>query len=446
MIAPGPRGLALLGTQLGLLRDQIGALERVAVRHGDVARIETRNLRVFLLTGPDAVQHVLRDAPDDYPANTSAAVSSHLLGEGLAHSEGDRLRRHREIIQPAFHRPRLTAGMAAIITPTAAMLERWEGLAARETTFDLLDELRRLSMEIAVHGMFGAEFPELDALCRAWWGVTDDLRRGRFGRRLHRFRAPAADQPEVALRELDSILDRAVAERRAEAATGGVIVDRGDFLSVLLTAEDTDGGRLSDREVRDEIKNIIFGAYDTTASALVRAWLLLAEHRAAEDKLVEEAHHMLGEGEPDAQALRSMSWTAQVFQETVRLYPPAPLFGRTSTRDDEICGFQVPAWSKVLVSPFILHRHRDHWPDPETFDPERFDAARSRGRHRFAYIPFGRGPRQCIGRNFGILEGHTVLAMVAARYRLRPMECPRWLTRRAQRPESLQVQLERAGA
>jgi cytochrome P450 len=443
MSAPGPRGLALVATLWGLRRDPVAALERAARRYGDVVEIPVGALRAFLVTGPDQVRHVLLDHPDRYPSNTNPATVGHLLGEGLALSEGERLRRHRKLVLPAFARRRLTASLGVITGPLRELVRRWDAAAAAGCTVDLVADIRRASMEITVRGMFGADYPDVTAVARAWLAATDDLRRGWWTRRLHRLRAAPEERPVVALATLDGAIDREIAARRAAPTEDA---DGGDMLTALLAARDPDGAGLDDREARDEVKNVFFGAYDTTASALVRTWLLLARHPDLEGRLVAEAREVVGAvgpGEPTADDLARLEWTGRVFQEAVRLYPPAPLFGRSAAEDDEIGGHPVPAGAKILISPFITHRHPEHWNDPESFDPERFDGERAAGRHTFAYFPFGLGARQCVGRSFGLLEAHAALAMVAARFRVRPVERPAWLSRRCARPVRLRVALER---
>jgi cytochrome P450 len=418
--APGPprpaaRLLLLLEARLNLLR----AMKRAAERYGDLAPLHWGAGHAFLLVHPESIRHVLEERAPDYPGSGGAPLMRALLGEGLAMIEGERWQRDRDLMLPAFHRGRLAALAGGMAAATRQMLDRWRERARRGEAVDLALEARRLTLDIALRSLFGPDLEDAETIGRSWYAVTDALRRKRaaaLARRLVGKRD--GEVARQALGTLDASVGRLVAERRR---AGG---DRGDLLSMLLLARGRDGQGLDDRAVRDEAMNILFGAYDTTTTSLVWTWVLLCRHPAAEERLRAELDAVLGGRPPELEDTLRMAYMRQLLQESLRLYPPAWIYGRTAAAADEIRGHAVPRGSAMLIFPYLTHRHSEFWERPETFDPDRFSPERSAGRPRFAYLPFGRGPRQCIGSNFAMLEGQVVLAMSAQAFRMRLLTSP----------------------
>ena len=196
--------------------------------------------------------------------------------------------------------------------------------------------------------------------------------------------------------------------------------DRGDLLSMFMLAEDEDTGeRMNDTQLRDEVMTIVLAGHETTANALTWTWYLLTQHPDVEAKLARELAEVLGGRVPTMRDLPQLPYTHMVIQESLRLYPPAYVFHRSAIAEDTIGGYPIPPGQVVSISPYVVHRHPSFWENPETFDPERFTPERVAGRHRFAFIPFAAGPRQCIGATFAMTEAQLVLATVAQRYRVR---------------------------
>ena len=205
-----------------------------------------------------------------------------------------------------------------------------------------------------------------------------------------------------------------LAERRAHG------IDRGDLLAMLLAARDPDTGEgMSDKQLRDEILTIFLAGHETTANALSWVWYLLARHPQAEARLHEELDRVLGGRVPAYADLAELKWTRMVIEETLRLYPPAHTIARTALGEDRIGGVRVPAGAFISISMYVTHRNPNLWPQPERFDPERFAPAEVARRHRFAYLPFGGGPRICIGSSFALAEAQVVVATIAQRYQVR---------------------------
>ena len=197
--------------------------------------------------------------------------------------------------------------------------------------------------------------------------------------------------------------------------------DRGDLLSMLLLAQDTegDGGGMTDLQLRDEAMTIFLAGHETTANALTWTWYLLSEHPDVEARFHAEIDSALGSRLPTVDDMAVLAYTRMVLAESMRLYPPAWILGRRALGPFEANGYEIPARSIVLMSQYVTHRDARWFPDPERFDPERFSPERQAERPKFAYFPFGGGPRVCIGEQFAWMEGVILLATIAQRWKLR---------------------------
>jgi cytochrome P450 len=319
-------------------------------------------------------------------------------------------------MQPVFHRQRI-AGFARLMTAAALeMLARWEAETVERC--DLADEMMRLTLAIVGRALFSIDLArEAHAVGPAFTTVNRHL--GQFNLMLLLPFLPtrANRRFRKAVAELDQVVWRVIGERRKSGADGE---DRGDLLSMLLAARDADTGEgMSDRQLRDEIITLMLAGYETTANALTWTFYLLAQNADAERRLHEEVDAVLGARPPEADDLPRLVWTRMVIEEAMRLYPPAWIVTRGAIEDDELAGHRIAAGSIVMASPWVTHRHPDFWPEPERFDPERFSPERAAGRHRYAYFPFGGGPRLCIGSGFAMTEAQLILATVAQRHRFR---------------------------
>jgi cytochrome P450 len=321
-------------------------------------------------------------------------------------------------MQPAFHRQRLADLVGLMGDLTGAMLERWQDVTARDRPLDIAAEMRRLTREIIVKTMFGVDIgvDEADAVGQAFTTVTEyvtDQTTAVLLPPLH-WPTPRNRQIERAQRLIDQVVYRFIHERRRNAENSG------DIITMLLSARDQETGEsMSDEQLRDEVRTIFFAGYDTTSNALAWTWYLLAQHPEIEQRMHHELTQVLGGRRPTFEDLPNLTYTRMVIQESMRLYPPGWMTSRTAVVDDEIQGYHIPAGAKIVLSPYVTHRLPTFWERPNLFDPERFTPERSAGRHRCAYIPFGVGPRLCIGTNLAMLEAPLIVAMVAQSFRLR---------------------------
>jgi cytochrome P450 len=371
-------------------------------------------LHSFLVNKPEYIEHVLLTNHANYrKSDFLRRMLGPLLGDGLLISEGGFWRRQRRIAAPAFHARRIAGLVGTMSSCTEAMLARWHTIAQ---PFDVAGEMMALTLDVISRTMFSADVSREVAAVRRLMDVVVGLRVNLldlfgFPQWLPRFQ-PRDFRRVIA--EFDALMSRLIAKRRADPA------DHSDLLGMLLAARDADSGEsLSDRQLRDEALTIFVAGHETTANALSWVWYLLARHPDAEARLHEEVDRVLGGRMPGFADLGRLAWTRMVIDEAMRLYPPAHAISRTAIGEDRIGGVRIPPGSNISISMYVTHRSPNLWSDPERFDPERFAPDAIARRHRFAYLPFGGGPRICIGSGFAIAEAQVIIAMVAQRHRLR---------------------------
>jgi enediyne biosynthesis protein E7 len=438
--APGPRGLPLLGNLFPFRRDVLRLLVESRDRFGDLVRFRLGPNVVHLAAHPDLVRQVLQERADLYDKETRSSVRiREMTGLGLLTANGESWRRERRLIQPAF-RPAAVAGFVERMTEAAAaMLERWERLAAEGRPLDVASEMMRLTYTIVGRTLFSADVAsdadEVEHAMAVMLGHT-------YGR-LERIVAPPSWLPipgnlrfKRALAAVDRVVYRILSERRRTPT------DSHDLLSLLLRERDEEtGAGMSDPQLRNETITLLLAGHETTANALAWTFYLLAKHPEEMERL--HAEVIKGTDEAD---FASLPCTERAFKEAMRLYPPIWAMERRAVAEDELGGFRIPAGSTVVVSPWVTHRHPDLWHEPERFDPGRFSEERTERRQPLAYIPFGAGPRFCVGGHFAMVEGVIILAMVLRRWRLRlvpghPVVPKPGITLRAR--DGVQVTLER---
>ena len=411
---PGPRAAIPGAIVYRIQRDALGFLSAAKERYGDVVGFRVGRQPVVLLSAPDDVRDVLVTNQRNFTKGRGLERAKLLLGEGLLTSEGEHHLRQRRLVQPAFHRQRVAAYGDTMTEYAARAAGRWRD----GETLDVHAAMTALTLAIVGKTLFGAdvegEAPEIgEALTAAVEAFP--LANMPFSEILEKLPIPAALRFRRARRRLDATIYRMIAERRA--APG----DRGDLLSMLLLATDTegDGGGMSDLQLRDEAMTLFLAGHETTANALTWALHLLARHAGAASRALAEVD-ALG-GDPRADDLPRLPWIRAVFAEAMRLYPPAWIIGRRAKAAFEVGGFHVPARTIVLTSQFLVHRDPRWWPEAAAFRPERWlDAAAAAERPKFAWFPFGAGTRVCIGEQFAWMEGILVLATVLRRWRFEP--------------------------
>lgn len=421
-IAPGPR-LPLVRMLLGRgnPEEQLRFLLSAAREYGPLVGFRWLNRRSLLVDHPDYIEYVLRTNNRNYLKSKNYEPVKLVIGEGLIVSEGDFWRRQRRLAQPAFHRKRIADLASLMVDETEAMQERWASSShAQGEPFDVHQEMGHLTLRIVAKALFGADIDErtINKISKAQRFLNGyvDSRMGALPRLPHWTPTPANIHYRRALRDLDRVVYSLIDEcQRADR-------DVGNLLSMLLGAQDEQTGEaMSEKQLRDEVMTLLIAGNETTAVALSWTWYLLAGHPEIEEKLHGELDEELDGRMPTFEDLPSLPYATMVLKEAMRLYPPAWIFSRRPIEDDEIGGYQVPAGTTILISPYVTHSNLRYWKEPEVFDPKRFSPTRAQGRPGFCYLPFGGGPRKCIGDRFAMTEGVLILASVAQRYRLKPV-------------------------
>lgn len=417
-VISGPGSWFTLKQMLGAPGSQrLRAMEDSIQQYGQTVRFHLGPLDFYVSGDPAVARHVLVEHPQRYVKSDRYDSLKFLLGQGLVTSEGALWKRQRKLTQPAFHKPKLAALASMMTAAGDEMLNSW---AARgDVPIALHSEMMKVTLNIVGRALFGTDLnafsqrfaehletllPYIDKRSMAiasipdWVPTPDNLkaRRARQG--------------------IYDIVDTIINQRRQAGGEGD------DLLGMLLGARDEDTGQgMDDAQLRDEVVTLVSAGHETTANALSWTFHLLAQNPEAERKMHAEVSSVLEGRAPTMADLPRLSYTSQVLQESMRIFPPVWILDRFSLEDDTIGDVQFPKGSRIAVFVYHLHHNPQHWPNPEKFDPERFTPENVAARHRGAYLPFGAGPRQCLGNHFAMMEGVLLLAQIAQRYRVVPL-------------------------
>ncbi|HEX8649922.1 MAG TPA: cytochrome P450 [Pyrinomonadaceae bacterium] len=370
----------------------------------------------FQLTHPVHIEHVLQTNQKNYRKGRSFSLFKSSIGEGLLISDGETWLRQRRLAQPAFHRQRIASFAKVMTDATEEMLERWQPIAEQGTPLEINAEMMRLTLGIVGRTLFSTDLTnEAEWAGKALSVIREHIMRRMFAviRLPESLPTPRNRKFREAIRMSDEMIYRAIEDRRRRPG------EDNDLLSMLLESYDEESGEhMNDKQLRDEAMTIIGAGYETITQALSWTWYLLSKHPLVERRLRAELLEVLCGRTPTFEDLPKLKYTTMVFEESMRLFPPIYAMSRTAIHDDEIKGFHIPADSEIFLFPYITHRHPDFWENPEGFDPERFSAEKTASRSRYAYFPFGGGPRQCIGNGFAMMEAQMIIATVAQQYSL----------------------------
>lgn len=405
---PGPSPLAIPGLLRKLWTDRLSLLADAAGEFGDVVRFAMGPKTIYFFNHPDHAKHVLADNAGNYHKGMGLTQARRrILGDGLLTSEGEQWRRQRRLIQPSFRRDRL-AGFAGVVTDAGeALVSRLHTRVGG--TVDVADEMTRLTMSVLGKTLLDADLTPFRVLGPAFEIAQDQamFEMVTLGALPLWLPLPRHRRFRSARRQIEEVVEVLIASR-AHAGDG--------MLSLLADAfRDEPDARLRWRVLRDELVTILLAGHETTASTLSWTWYLLSRHPEAASAMHAEAAEVLADRVPGYEDLARLPYTTMVIQEAMRLYPPVWGLPRTALAADVIGGYRVPAGADVMICPYTLHRHPDFWPGPGEFRPERFEG--SAVAHRYAYIPFGAGPRVCVGSHLGTMEATLIAAMVARDFR-----------------------------
>jgi cytochrome P450 len=413
-LPPGPKGSFLWGNLGDYSRDPLNTMSRYAREYGDVVRMRFVHKPIYLVANPDLVEYVLVRGNRNFRKDFSLQLYRPILGNGLLTSEGDYWLRQRRLAQPAFLRQRINAYGETMVGYTERMLARWRS----GMTFDLHAEMMHLTLDIAAKTLFGTnvseEAAEVGSALETALRCIESRFEG-FSYWLPEWLPTRTSRLlKDAIRRLDAIVYRIIEERRKSDVAGD------DLISLLLHARGEDDGQpMSDRQLRDESMTLLLAGHETTALSLSWTWYLLSQNPEALQRLQEELEEVLGGRPPTVADLPRLRYTEQTVMESMRLYPPAYAIGREAIEECELGGFRVPAGTTLFLLQWVLHRDNRYFEEPERFRPERWSPERMQKLPKYAYFPFGGGPRQCIGNSFAMMETVLVLATMAQKFEMR---------------------------
>lgn len=402
---PAPNGAASRGAWRALRRDRslLTALAAVHAEMGDVFSLPLPGFSPVVLVGPAAARFVMLGPEGDLLWRFEKDPVARLLRHGVLVEDGAAHDALRALMTPALHRRMIDAEVATMARCVDARLDTWPA----DGHVDALDEMRAIALAVLTETLFGVDIaPDLKRLWRVIlrtlayispgaWIVWPDAPRPGYGR---------------ALRAMDGYLHRLIAQRRAAERGGSPARD--DLLGVLVHSD------LSDDVIRDQLLTMLIAGHDTATALLSWALVALGQDQDVQARARAEVRAVLGGAAPTAESSARLPYLEQVIKETLRLYPPIHVGNRRAAHDLAFEGHRIPAGTRVLFSIFLTHRHPAHWPDPDRFDPDRFDAATRSAPEPFTYLPFGGGPRFCIGNAFAMMEMQLMLPMIVQRCRL----------------------------
>jgi len=412
---PGPRDNFLVGSLFDAWADPLSMFTRGANQYGDLVQYRFAWMRYFLVNDATAAHHVLIENAKAYHKSPNYQGLKVILGNGLLTSEGDLWRRQRKLAQPAFHRESLKSFVDSMVSATRDTVTRWDREVVAKGSFDVHAEMMRLTFRIVGQTLLGAdleadakdfgaalnvglkwanEYVESVVRVPPWVPTPNNVR----------FRR--------AQRTIEGVIGRVVAERKASSEP------RVDLLGMLMGARDEATGEpMSDKLLMEELLTLTLAGHETTANALAFTFYLLSSHPDIARRASEEVASVLGGREPLLEDLAKMPFTKAVIEEALRLYPPAWVVERIALEADEVNGHSIPKGGIVGVSPYLMHRNPRYFDNPEGFDPERFMKPDA-NRPKLAYMPFGGGPRTCIGNAFAMMELLVIVPMLLQRFQL----------------------------
>lgn len=410
---PGPKGTRVMGVMREFNRDALGFIERVQREYGDIVWSRFLYVPALFLYHPNEIEYVLTTNAKNFRKAMSLRSNffQRLVGNGLLTSEGEEWKRQRRLSNPAFHRERIVAYASTMVDYAERLVSDWRDGETRDMHRDMM----RLTLEIVVRCLFSSDVSsDVDHVGAILAEMVKPFASQATLRWILNNRLPTPEHIRFhrLARKIDKVVYRIIAERRASGK------DEGDLLSMLLAAHDEDGSGMNDQQLRDEIMTLFLAGHETTALTLAWSWYLLGTNPEAEAKFHEEVDLVLGDRPATFADLPKLKFTEQVLKESMRLYPPAYGLGREAINDCEIGGYHVPGGTQVFMFQWATQRDARFFAEPNEFRPERWTPEFESQLHKYAYFPFGAGPRVCIGAQFAMMEMILVMATIGKKFRL----------------------------
>lgn len=411
-LPPGPGGVFGLRNLMRFSRGPLELLRQLADEHGDAVRFRMIGSEWVMLNHPEDIEAALVKNARVMGRDEYVEVLERALGLGLLTSDGDLWKRQRKLMSQAFTPRRIHEYARTMVEVTERALGSWR----HGEVINVHQEMSRVTMEVVAAVLFGAEMRpgDVDVVREAMEVVNEFFANSPEAvlRIPERVPTPRNRRFRSAIRAIDAVVYEIVGQRRRSGET------KDDLLGTLLAAQDDEGARMSDRQLRDEAITLFLAGHETTALTLAHTLYLLSTHPDVERRVAAEVATVLGERPPAGEDVRALPYVDRVLKESMRLYPPAWTTGREATEDVEIGGWKLRRGTQVLLSQWVVHRDPRWFPNPEGFDPDRWLPERAASLPRYAYFPFGGGPRTCIGNHFATMEAALILAMIEQRWRV----------------------------
>lgn len=419
-VPQGTTGYPVIGNLLNLASsNRLDWFQSLNDRFGEISTFKVMKTNVYLVNHPEYVKEILTSKMPTYTKRTIGfKIIKVVLGESIFTASHDVWKRKRRIAQPYFHK-KIISNLATIMTDVITeMLDKWEEKCDKGETVDIMDAMMRLTLDVVVRTLFSTALTkeELQKVADVFTPILQETNNRNFYPFKFITQLPLKRNKDYKenVETLNQIIFSIIEKRRTSKEK------HMDLLQMLMDARDEETGEaLSDQELRDEAMTIFIAGHETTANAMSWLWVVLNQEKEVRERLDKEIHEVLGKRVPTAADFPNLPYTLKVFKEILRVYPPVPAVPRRIEKDDKLGEYQLEGGNDVFISPYLLHRHPDFWEDPEKFDPNRFDKEKERQRHTFAYLPFGGGPRICMGNNFAMMEAVFIIAMTSQRFKLK---------------------------
>lgn len=414
-VPPGPPRRETLKLLRQLKNDRLTLMSRAAAEYGDAVKVGIGPKTLYFFNHPDTAKHVLADNAANYDKGIGYQEAKRALGDGLLTSAGKLWRKQRRTIQPVFQNKRIT-GLADVVAEEAGRLVGRLRAHAGGAPVEVLTELTGFTLGVLGRTLLDADLGEFESIGHSFEAVQDQamFEMETMGLVPQWLPLPKQRAFREARKDLQRIVDKLVADRLADPRP-----DADDVLTRLIHSTSLEQDpRVAETRMRDELTTLLLAGHETTASTIGWTLHLLDEHPEVGERLHAEAVEVLGDRLPTYSDLSRLRYHGMVLHESMRLFPPVWILTRRAIEDDVVGGYKVPAGADVLVCPYTLHRHSSFWDAPEKFDPDRFDPDGPNDRPRYAYIPFGAGPRFCVGNHLGLMEATFVLALLSRNIRL----------------------------
>ena len=412
--APSVLGHWLFGSSLEFAKNPLAFIVKYSKLHGDTFYVNMRLSRFLLTSHPEAFKRLLQTNNKNYVKDKFYRKLKLALGEGLLMNEGESWMRQRRLAQPAFYKKRLLGLFETMVDISEDYLSSLEEHRGSGTAINITDEMYEVTSEIVVKTLLGAEIREdieeiQKTILKTQSYIVKHIRRPVLA--FLAYFTGEHRQFKKDVNRFDKSIYSVIRSRKGSNS------EYNDLLSMLMDARDEETGKpMTEKQLRDEVITIYVAGHETSSNALSWTWYLLASNPEVYGRVKEEVISTLGNERPTYEKIMSLKYTKQVLDESMRLYPPAWAVGREAVEEDEILGLKIKKKDMIFLSIYELHRHPEFWKDPDKFDPDRFLAEKNKDRSKFEYLPFGAGPRMCIGNHFAIMEIMLLIAMMIRKF------------------------------